>query len=57
MEHYLLFNKKDGLFHITLAEKKTYIITDLGKQIAQNELKRIKELTQIANEVIGGINE
>jgi DNA-binding PadR family transcriptional regulator len=37
--------------------RKTYVITDLGKQTAQNELKRLLELTQIASETIGGINE
>lgn len=49
--------QKGWIIPYNISRKKTYIITDLGKQIAQNELKRIKELTQIANEVIGGINE
>ena len=49
--------QKGWIIPFNIRRKKTYIITDLGKQIAQNELKRIKELTQIANEVIGGINE
>ena len=34
--------------------KKEYIITSLGKEIAENELSRLKELTQIASEIIGG---
>lgn len=39
--------------------RKTYIITELGEQIVQNELKRLQELTHIANEIIQGgiINE
>ena len=34
--------------------KKIYEITDLGKQIASYELRRLQELTQTANEIIGG---
>lgn len=37
--------------------KKKYVITDLGKEIVQKELKRLQELTQIAAEIIGGIYE
>ena len=34
--------------------KKEYQITALGKEIAEKELIRIKELAQIATEIIGG---
>lgn len=34
--------------------KKEYRITALGREIAERELKRIKELSQIAEGIIGG---
>ena len=34
--------------------KKEYRITDLGRQIAEQELARLKEITRIAEEIIGG---
>lgn len=34
--------------------KKKYMITATGKTIAENELERLKELTKIATEIIGG---
>ena len=33
---------------------KEYIITDEGRQIAEKELERIRELAGIASEIIGG---
>lgn len=44
-----LCNDSDG-------RKKEYMITDLGKEISERELKRIQELSQIAEEIIGGRN-
>ena len=34
--------------------KKEFLITPLGKNIAQKELARLKELTRFADEIIGG---
>lgn len=34
--------------------KKEYILTETGKIIAENELERLRELTKIATEIIGG---
>ena len=34
--------------------KKAYLITALGKQIAENELARLQELTQMATTIMGG---
>ena len=34
--------------------KKEYLITDQGKEIAQKEKERLKELLYVANEIIGG---
>jgi len=34
--------------------KKEYRITDLGRQIAKQELARLKEITQIAEDIVGG---
>lgn len=42
-----LYNDSDG-------RKKEYIISALGREIAQRELKRIQELEKIASEIIGG---
>lgn len=36
------------------ARKKEYIITELGKEVSERELNRIKEISQIACEIIGG---
>lgn len=33
--------------------RKEYIITEIGKEIAEKELKRLKELISIAEEIIG----
>lgn len=33
---------------------KEYVITDFGRAIAEKELRRLKELTAIASEIIGG---
>ena len=35
--------------------KKEYKITACGKQVAENELHRLKELLQVASEIVGGI--
>ena len=34
--------------------KKEFVITELGKETAQKELSRLKELTRFADEIIGG---
>lgn len=34
--------------------KKEYIITELGKSIAQSELQRLNSLSEIANRIMGG---
>lgn len=34
------------------SRKKEYVITSLGKEITQSEIKRIKEMFQIANKII-----
>lgn len=34
--------------------KKAYLITALGKEATEKELARLRELTQIAAEIIGG---
>lgn len=34
--------------------KKEYLITALGKEIAEKELERLQELTQIAAKIMGG---
>ena len=34
--------------------KKEYIITARGKQVAENELQRLKELLQVASKIVGG---
>lgn len=34
--------------------KKEYLITNLGREIAQKELNRLHDLTKIAFEIIGG---
>lgn len=36
------------------SNKKTYVITDLGKQIAEKELNRLGELYGLASRIIGG---
>ena len=35
--------------------KKEYLITALGKEIAETELARLRELTQTATKIIGGV--
>ncbi len=37
--------------------KKEYLITEIGKEIAETELKRLRELIGIAENIIGGSNE
>jgi DNA-binding PadR family transcriptional regulator len=34
--------------------KKEYVITEIGKEIAEAEMKRLKSLINIAEEIIGG---
>lgn len=34
--------------------KKEYILTETGKTVAESELERLRELTKIATEIIGG---
>lgn len=36
------------------SNKKTYLITDLGKQKAEKELNRLKELYGLASRIMGG---
>lgn len=36
------------------SRKKEYLITPLGKEIAENELRRLGELVSIAKEIMGG---
>lgn len=37
--------------------KKKYVITESGKEIAENELKRLKSVVKTASKIIGGSNE
>ena len=37
--------------------KKEYLITELGRSIAEKELARLQELTQIAEKITGGAYE
>ncbi len=37
--------------------KKEYVITDTGREIAEKELARLRELTQTAEKIMGGIYE
>lgn len=37
--------------------KKQYLITDLGKEVAQRERERIQELLNVSNEIMGGIEQ
>ncbi len=43
-----------GVYGQTGGRKKEFLITELGKEIADKELSRLKELTRFASEVIGG---
>ena len=36
------------------SNKKDYVITELGKQVAQNELSRMDQISTIAANIIGG---
>lgn len=38
----------------TNSNKKEYIVTELGRQIAENEMKRIGQISAIAEKIIGG---
>lgn len=42
------------LYDDTDIRKKEYRITDLGRSIAERELERLKKLTLLADEIIGG---
>lgn len=37
--------------------KKEYLITELGKRVAERELQRLKELQRIATTIMGGASE
>ncbi len=37
--------------------KKEYLITPLGKEVAEQELKRLRALTCVAEKIIGGADE
>lgn len=39
-------------YNLNTARKKEYIITLLGKQVAEKELERLKELIVLANDVL-----
>ena len=51
--------EKDGLIQFVRAEekRKLYCITDLGRDVLELELKRIRRLYQTAMEVTGHDNE
>jgi len=36
------------------SSKKEYVITDLGKQVAEKELRRLEELYRLASRIMGG---
>ena len=38
----------------TEGRKKEYLITSLGKEVAEKELERLRELEKTASEIIGG---
>ena len=42
------------LYNDSDIRKKEYRITELGKEISMRELSRLKELSQIAESIIGG---
>lgn len=42
------------LYDDTDIRKKEYRITDLGRSVAEQELERLKKLTLLADEIIGG---
>lgn len=43
-----------ALYDDSDARRREYIVTALGRQIAEQELHRLRELTQIAGEITGG---
>ena len=43
-----------ALYDDSDVRRKEYIVTALGRQIAEQELRRLRELTQIADEITGG---
>ena len=43
-----------ALYDDSDVRKKEYRITDLGRQIAEQELLRLREVTRIAEDIIGG---
>lgn len=42
------------LYGNSTGRKKEYLITDKGREIAEKELARLRELTIIASDIIGG---
>jgi len=42
------------LYDDSNVRKKEYRITDLGRQIVKQELSRLREVTRIAEDIIGG---
>ena len=43
-----------ALYDDSDVRRREYIVTALGRQIAEQELRRLRELTQIAGEITGG---
>ena len=43
-----------SVFRVSEGRKKEYIITPIGKEIAENELKRLQKLTFTADNIMGG---
>ncbi|MBE6658351.1 MAG: PadR family transcriptional regulator [Ruminococcaceae bacterium] len=43
-----------ALYDDSDARRREYIVTALGRQIAEQELRRLRELTQIAGKITGG---
>lgn len=43
-----------ALYDDSDVRRREYLVTPLGRQIAEQELHRLREVTQIANEIIGG---
>lgn len=56
MEHSLLCKKKGWIISFENDEerKKEYVITSLGKKVAEKELFRLRETSHIAAQIIGG---
>ena len=43
-----------ALYDDSDVRRREYIVTALGRQIAEQELRRLRELTQIAGDITGG---